>query len=60
MRSHKALCFLTAIALFMGASGDRAVADENVGMLVVQVQGLNSDEGDLRFVIFDSKKIPGL
>lgn len=33
-----------------------ADSEQGVGTLIVQVQGLKSDAGDLRFVLFDSKE----
>lgn len=55
MRRLQPLLFLLAIALLPGVGPARAAADDS-GTLTVQARGLKSTEGELRFVIFDSKK----
>ena len=37
-------------------SEEIVVADSDTGTLIVHVQGLTSDDGNLRFVLFDSKE----
>lgn len=55
MRSLQPCLVVVAIALLTGLFAGRAAADET-GTLSVEVQGLKSNDGELRFVIFGSKK----
>lgn len=56
MRSLTRLSIILALAILLAMTNGWAATDEDTGALVVQVEGLKSDEGDLRFVLFASKK----
>lgn len=70
MRLSRRLSLVTAFALLLGGSLNRVSAEGDMdngrdkptdaeadtGSLIVHAQGLSSDEGGLRFVLFDSKK----
>ena len=49
---------ITAFVMLLGSSLCQVSADgtDSTGTLIVRVRGLTSGEGNLRFVLFDSKK----
>jgi len=48
--------FLAALILFAASAPSGAEIEPETGTLIVTVANLQSDEGDLRFVMFDSRK----
>ncbi len=48
--------YVVLLLLLVSVTPSLADAEPETGTLVVNVSGLESDEGDLRFVMFDSKK----
>lgn len=70
MRQVRILLVISSCALLLGSSllganaeaneqanGEKSVvADHDAGILIVHAQGLTSDDGNLRFVLFDSAK----
>jgi uncharacterized protein (DUF2141 family) len=54
MRLRTWLLITLASALLVAMTSGRVAANDT-GTLVVTVEGLKADEGDLRFVLFDSK-----
>ena len=52
---NRLACLVASLALFSGGAVS-AEAEPETGTLIVNVSSLRSDEGDLRFVLFDSKK----
>ncbi len=58
MRLHSRYLIATAFVLLLGFPLDRVTAEDSdlTGTLTVRVQGLTSGDGNLRFVLFDSKE----
>ena len=55
--STRLFVFASAVLLLCNSLGGTfACAAEMTGTLTVHVEGIASDDGDLRFVLFDSKK----